>query len=313
MRRWVLVSALCVGASLAVNAALVKIATSWRPSLRQYSHFRLIDYGSLTLLGVVGACVAWFVVVRITSSPRWLFLRLAVAVSVVLLLPDVWLIVKHEPIRAVAVLMTMHLAMALLTYNLLVHLAPSSARPIAIGDSESHVDVETSPGPSANNRARPEKPHALAPLSRRAWTAMATAVGVEFLIGLGELFYVPYNRPNGWISTKGEAISLVHALLGGFLGIAAIAIVVLVARHDRLLRSAAWSGLIGVALGALGGTLCYDHSLRLVGMGMMFVGVTVAFFGYLIPLIAKSMHTPPRQHRGPIAASDSDDERSPNA
>jgi hypothetical protein len=40
-----------------------------------------------------------------------------------------------------------------------------------------------------------------------------------------------------------------------------------------------------VVLGAVGGALCVSHPLRLLGMALMFVGVAVAFFGYLIPMI----------------------------
>ena len=37
------------------------------------------------------ACVAWPIVTRISSAPRWLFLRLAVLVTLVLFAPDVWI------------------------------------------------------------------------------------------------------------------------------------------------------------------------------------------------------------------------------
>jgi len=273
--RVIVVSLICLGAALGANAGLVTIATSWSPSLNGYSHFRFIDYGSLTALGEVGACAVWFVLARISSAPRWLFLRLAVVTTILLWVPDLWLIAKHEPVGAVATLMVMHLAMALLTYNILVRAAGAAA---------------TSPSSTVDGSVRDALP--VVAFSRRTWPLMATAVGFEFLIGLGELFYVPYNRPDGWISVKGEAISLIHALAGGFLGIAAIAISLLAARQERLLRAAAWSGLSGVLLGAAGGILCYDHSLRLVGMGLMFVGATVAFFGYLVPLMGHSMPTP---------------------
>jgi hypothetical protein len=46
----------------------------------------------------------------------------------VLLLPDVYILHQGQPARAVAVLMVMHLAIALITYNLLVHLAPVRRR-----------------------------------------------------------------------------------------------------------------------------------------------------------------------------------------
>jgi hypothetical protein len=59
----------------------------------------------------------------ISSAPRWLFFRLAIAVTLVLWLPDLYILYRGEPGRAVAVLMAMHLAIALITYNCLVHIA----------------------------------------------------------------------------------------------------------------------------------------------------------------------------------------------
>ena len=61
---------------------------------------------------------------RVSSSPRWLFLRLAILVTLVLYVPDLWLLARGQPADAVAVLMTMHLAVALVTYNVLVHVSP---------------------------------------------------------------------------------------------------------------------------------------------------------------------------------------------
>jgi hypothetical protein len=83
------------------------------------------------VIGVVVACVAWPVVTRVSSAPRWLFFRLAVLVTLVLLLPDLYILHMGEPAKGVAVLMVMHVTIALVTYNLLVHLAP--ARPAAGG------------------------------------------------------------------------------------------------------------------------------------------------------------------------------------
>ena len=60
----------------------------------------------------------------ITSAPRWLFFRLAILVTVVLFLPDVYLLYKGQPGDAVAVLIVMHVAIALVAYNVLVHGAP---------------------------------------------------------------------------------------------------------------------------------------------------------------------------------------------
>jgi hypothetical protein len=83
-----------------------------------------VDYAKLTIIGVVIACLAWPVATPLSSAPRWLFLRLAILVTAVLLLPDAWLLARGSPPKAVAVLVVMHLAIAVITYNCLVHLAP---------------------------------------------------------------------------------------------------------------------------------------------------------------------------------------------
>jgi hypothetical protein len=114
------------------------------------------------------------------------------------------------------------------------------------------------------------------------------AVTVEFLAGLVGMLYVPFNRPDGWLAHRGEAIYLAHAVLGGLLGVAAVAVVFHLSRRTpvhRVERIAAVSGLCGVLVGAIGGVLCVSHPLRLLGMALMFLGVSVAFFGYLIPMI----------------------------
>jgi hypothetical protein len=109
--------------SLAADALLVVIGEAVFPSTKGYAHFQFPDYCKLTVIGVIIACVAWPVVTRISSSPRWLFLRMAVAVTLVLWLPDVYILAGGQPAKAVAVLFAMHLAIALVTYNALVHIA----------------------------------------------------------------------------------------------------------------------------------------------------------------------------------------------
>ncbi len=95
-------------------------------------HFRFSDYGKLTVIGVIIACVGWPIVTRVTSQPRWLFFRLAILVTLFLWLPDLYILYRGQPADAVAVLMVMHLAIAVVTYNLLVRLAPvRTARPAA--------------------------------------------------------------------------------------------------------------------------------------------------------------------------------------
>jgi hypothetical protein len=126
--RVVLATILSIAGSLLADAALVAIGTKVFPSTKGYVHFQFHDYAKLTIIGVVIACIAWPVVCRVSSAPRWLFFRLAIAVTVVLLLPDVYLLHQGQPTRAVCVLMVMHLAIALVTYNLLVHVAPVRRR-----------------------------------------------------------------------------------------------------------------------------------------------------------------------------------------
>lgn len=121
---------LSIAGSLAADALLVAVGTRVFPSTKGYVHFAFGDYAKLTVIGIVVATVAWPVVARVSSAPRWLFFRLAVLVTLVLFLPDVWLLLKGSSAEAVAVLMAMHVAIALITYNLLVRLAPCREQPI---------------------------------------------------------------------------------------------------------------------------------------------------------------------------------------
>jgi uncharacterized membrane protein YraQ (UPF0718 family) len=116
-----------VAGSLAADALLVVVGTAIFPSTKGYVHFQFHDYAKLTIIGVVIACLAWPIVTRISSAPRWLFFRLAILVTLVLWLPDLYILDLGQPGRAVAVLMLMHLAIAVVTYNCLVHLAPVKA------------------------------------------------------------------------------------------------------------------------------------------------------------------------------------------
>jgi hypothetical protein len=127
--------------SLGADALLVVIGQAVFPSTRGYQHFQFSDYGKLTVIGVLIACVGWPVVTRISSDPRWVFLRLAIVTTLVLWLPDLYILHGGAPGKAVAVLMVMHLAIALVTYNLLVRVAgvtpaaPSGAAAPAVTDS----------------------------------------------------------------------------------------------------------------------------------------------------------------------------------
>jgi len=123
--RFALAVLIATAGSLAADKILVALGTSLFPVTKGYVHFRFSDYGKLTIVGVIAACVAWPIVLWISSSPRWLFSRLAVLVTLFLWLPDLWILAKGQPVRAVLILIVMHLAIALVTYNVLVHLAPA--------------------------------------------------------------------------------------------------------------------------------------------------------------------------------------------
>ncbi len=110
--------------SLIADAVIVAIGTRLFPSTKGYVHFQFSDYGKLTVIGVLVACAAWPLVTRISFAPRWLFFRMAILVTLVLWLPDIYILHQGQPVQAVAVLMTMHLAIAIVTYNSLVRIAP---------------------------------------------------------------------------------------------------------------------------------------------------------------------------------------------
>jgi hypothetical protein len=127
--RLALATVVSIVGSLMADALCVVIAQAVFPATKGYAHFQFADYSKLTVIGVVIACLAWPVTSRITSRPRWMFCWMAVVVTLVLWVPDVYiLVVQKQPSHAVAFLFIMHLAIAVVTYNALVHLAPVRAR-----------------------------------------------------------------------------------------------------------------------------------------------------------------------------------------
>ncbi len=121
--RVLLATALAVLGSLVADAAIVAIGKAMFPTTKSYVHFQFADYAKLTIIGVVVACIAWPLVTRLSSAPRWIYSRAAVLVTLVLLLPDVWLLHQGQSGRAVAVLVVMHLAIAVVTYFTVVTVA----------------------------------------------------------------------------------------------------------------------------------------------------------------------------------------------
>jgi len=121
--------------SIAADAVVVAIGEAIFPATKGYAHFQFASYTKLTVIGVIIASAAWPITTRVTSAPQWLFSRLAVLVTVVLWLPDLYLLYRGQPTDAVAVLMVMHVVIAVVTYNLLVRGAPVEpvAVPVAAG------------------------------------------------------------------------------------------------------------------------------------------------------------------------------------
>ncbi len=280
-----------LGGSLAVDALLVAAGTRLFPATAGYAHFRFSDYGKLTAIGVVVACVAWPITTRISAAPRWLFLRMAVLVTVVLWLPDLWILSRGQPPRAVAVLMVMHLAIALVTYNLLVRLAPARvglSQPAPAGDACGPGDGHASGSPPELGSARRT--------ARRVGLCMASLVVVELALGIAALVVVPYARRTVLVPAQGRPLYLTHAAVGGLLGVGAIALFVVARRAGRFVRLGSVVGLVGVAMAAGGGGASIGHPTRLLGVGLMLVGSVVAVFGYLMMLV----ETPPS---GPRAGS----------
>ena len=133
--------------------------------------------------------------------------------------------------------------------------------------------------------------------TRRWALGLVAGVGVESLVGFVALAFVPFNRPSGWVPTRGAALYGLHASVGVVVGAAALAFVVWAQPHGRIARIASWSGVVCLALSAGGGLLTEPHSLvRFVGVAVMFVGAFLAACAYLVPVVlsARAARAPAR-------------------
>jgi hypothetical protein len=110
--------------SLVADWLLVKLGTRVFPSTVGFSHFRFSDYSKLTVIGVLIACAAWPIATRLTSTPRAFFFRAAIVITIVLFAPDAYIWHSGSSGEAVFVLIWLHVAIAIVTYNALVRLAP---------------------------------------------------------------------------------------------------------------------------------------------------------------------------------------------
>jgi hypothetical protein len=129
--RLLLATVVSIVGSLLADALCVVIAQAAYPGTRGYAHFQFTDYAKLTVIGVLIACAGWPVTTRISSRPRWLFLRMAIAVTLVLFLPDFYILYQGQPGKAVGFLFLMHVAIGLVTYNALVRIAAAGPLPRA--------------------------------------------------------------------------------------------------------------------------------------------------------------------------------------
>lgn len=261
--RVVVATVVALAGSLGLDELIVHGATALFPATAHFSHFALADYASLTVVGVLGACAAWPVATRVSSRPRPLFFRAAVALTVVLWLPDGWLLLKGERAQAVGALMLMHLAIAVVTYNAVVRLAP--VRP-ATGRATGAVAL----GEGA---------------VRRLWNAMAALVALELALGVAAIVAVPFRRPNSILPSRATWLYAAHGGLGIVLGAGALGVLVLSLLAGRMARIGAVVGGVGVVVGLAGGVLATYQVTRLLGMGVMMVGVVVAGIGYLVPAL----------------------------
>ncbi len=128
----------------------------------------------------------------------------------------------------------------------------------------------------------------------RLATRLAALVGVEFVLGIVALFSLSFSRRSGWLPGRGDAVYLVHAVLGLLVTAGAAVFLCRVISSARTDRVAGWMGVIGLGLAGVGGLMTEPQSLlRFLGMALMFVGPMIAGFGYLIPALLRLQHKAP--------------------
>ncbi len=268
--RFVLATAAALALSLGLNALAVNVATTEYPTTRHFSHFRFDDYGTLTIVGVLFAAAGWAAIVRLSSAARWVFFRLAIVISLLLWLPDLWILVEGETSKGVATLAVMHLLVALVTYNLLVHLAPAGPPP-AQADADSGADA---PSLRLSERA-----------VRRIWTTAGLLVALEIALGVVVIVAVPFRRHDALLPPRGTWIYAAHGVVGIALGVCAVGVLVLSTVAGRIGRIGAVMGAAGVGVGLVGGVFSTFQTTRLLGMGVMLVAAIVAGVGYMAPTL----------------------------
>jgi hypothetical protein len=110
-----------------VDAALAAIGVSVFSVPAGFSQFNPGAYLSLTVLGVIGASIAWAIIAARAKNPASLLYRLAIIVVPLTLLADVVLLVTGQPPVGVVMLMLMHAGVGAITYLSLTRIAPASS------------------------------------------------------------------------------------------------------------------------------------------------------------------------------------------
>lgn len=120
------IAAALVGAG--INAGLVALAQALdiAPGFRALSYPPVVF---LSVVGALGAAVAYLILQRRSTDPERTFTRLATVVLVLSLVPDIGLLVGDEAatVTGVVVLMVMHVVVAAASVALL------TGRPVALG------------------------------------------------------------------------------------------------------------------------------------------------------------------------------------
>jgi hypothetical protein len=149
--RWLGATAVALTLALLGDTVLARLAAQLQPSLSNYPHFQFHDYAKLTIIGVVFACVGWLALAFVGYEPRWLYFRLSILGTLVLYLPDLWLLVRGQPAAAVGTLVVMHLAVIVAIYFSMTVIAgyrSESAAPAMAFSGRSARSTSSAPPPS---------------------------------------------------------------------------------------------------------------------------------------------------------------------
>jgi hypothetical protein len=124
-RRVVAAGLVAAAVSLATGLMLATVGRAAFTVPAAFGKFAFGTYALRTVLGVAGATATWAAVTRLSSRPKWLLTRLVALVTALFLIPDFLLLgTPGNPAGPVAILMLMHLAIAVITYAALTKLAP---------------------------------------------------------------------------------------------------------------------------------------------------------------------------------------------